>query len=125
MSHSEAKPGVVVIATWRSTGAARTRAVASRSRSRLSTTARCSTRAGLGQRQRPMAALEQQHAEAGFELLDLPAHRRLREEHLGRRLREAQRARGRLEAAQQLQRRQFDRRRRGFRILWMHATSSE
>jgi hypothetical protein len=68
--------------------------------------------------------LEQQHAKAGFELLDLPAHGRLGEKKLAGRLREAQRARCRLEAAQQLQRRQLGAGGWGFHILYTHATSS-
>jgi hypothetical protein len=71
-----------------------------------------------------MTALEQQHAQAGLELLDLTADGRLREEELARCLREAQRAGRGLEAAQQFQRRQLGARGQGFRILYAHATSS-
>jgi hypothetical protein len=63
--------------------AARTRAAASRRRSRLSSTARCMMRPGLRQHQRPVAPLEQRHARLRFELLDLAADGRLREEQLG------------------------------------------
>jgi hypothetical protein len=59
----------------------------------------------------------------GFELLDLPAHGRLRQVQLAGRQREAQAPRGGIETAQQFERRQLGA--GGFRILWMHATSSE
>ena len=72
-----------------------------------------------------MEALEQQHAQAGFELLDLAADGRLGEGQLVGRAREAQGARCGLERTQQVQRGQFDGRvRSGFGILWTHATSS-
>ena len=88
--------------------------------------------AGLGQRQRAVPALEQRHAQAGLDLLDLPAHRRLREKQLFGGVREAQRARGGLEAAQQVEPGQFRaldgarqrRRELRFRILCMHANDS-
>ena len=53
-----------------------------------------------------MVALEQGHAQGVFERLDLAADRRLRDEELLRRLREAQQAGGGLEAADQVERRQ-------------------
>jgi hypothetical protein len=60
--------------------------------------------AGIGERERLVAALEERHAHELLQRLDLAAHRRLREEELGPRAREGQVARGRLEAAQQVQR---------------------
>jgi hypothetical protein len=61
--------------------------------------------AGLGERERAVAALEQRHAELVLELLDLAAHRRLGEVELLARLGERQVARRGLEAHQQVERR--------------------
>jgi hypothetical protein len=57
--------------------------------------------AALGQRQRARPALEQFQAEMVLEPLDLPAHRRLRDEQLLGCLREAQCAGRRLEALEE------------------------
>ena len=76
-----------------------------------------------------MPALEQRHAQARLDLLDLAADGGLREKQLARCPREAQVARGRLETAQQVERGQLlardGRRVRGFRILGMHARDSK
>src|SRR5205814_1005582 len=60
----------------------------------------------LGERERLVAALEERYAHELLERLDLAAHRGLREEELGCRAREGEMARGRLEAAQQVERRE-------------------
>src|SRR5439155_6068211 len=57
-------------------------------------------------RERLVAALEKRHADELLERLDLAAHRRLREEELGRGAREAEVPRGGLEPAQEIEGRQ-------------------
>ena len=57
----------------------------------------------LGQRKRAMPPLEQRHAELVLELLDLAAHRRLREVELLARLGEGEVARGRFEPDQEVE----------------------
>src|SRR4029450_12963130 len=59
------------------------------------------------ERERAMPALEQRHAERLLERLHLPRERRLREEQLLRRARERQKPAGRLEALQEIERRQL------------------
>jgi hypothetical protein len=59
-----------------------------------------------GERQRLVAALEERHAYEGLQRLDLAADGRLREEKLRSGAREGQVPGGRLEAPQELQRRQ-------------------
>jgi hypothetical protein len=63
--------------------------------------------AGLGEHQGAVAPLEQGRAERFFDLLDLAADRRLGEKQLAGGHRETQRARGRLEGVEQMQRRQL------------------
>jgi hypothetical protein len=63
--------------------------------------------AGFGERQGAVAPLEQGRAERFFDLLDLPADRRLGEEQFAGGHRKTQRARGCLEGVQQMQRRQL------------------
>ena len=63
ISHSEAKPLVVVTVSWGAAPSARSRSVVSCSRSSNSAAARCSDAALLGQHQSAMPALEQRHAQ--------------------------------------------------------------
>src|SRR5690242_2397692 len=62
--------------------------------------------AAFGQSERARAPLEQPDAEMVLERLDLPAHRRLGDEKLLRRLREAERPGSRLEALEEREGRQ-------------------
>ena len=62
--------------------------------------------AGARQRERAMVSLEQRHAERVLEGLDLPRQRRLRQEELFGGEREGQPPSGRLEAAEEVERRQ-------------------
>ena len=62
----------------------------------------------LGQHQRARAALEQRHAQMLLQRPDLPAHGRLRDQQLVGGLREGQVAGGRLEALDQVERRQVE-----------------
>jgi hypothetical protein len=96
--------------------------------------------AGFGEHDGPVLPFEQCHAQRGFQLLHLPAHRRLRQRELGARGREAQVAGRCLERVEQVQpqlprtRQAVRRGREGHlgrrvtdssRIRWLHAWHAE
>ena len=79
---------------------------------------------GFGQQQLAMAAFEQRHAELFFERLHLARQRRLRQEKLLRRAREAQVSRRGFEALEEIERRQPGLARRRCQSSFRHSISS-
>jgi hypothetical protein len=103
MSHSEAKPLVVVTVSWRVAPALRMRSVTSCRRSSSSVAARCRMRPCSVSTKRTVPALEQGDAQVLLQRADLPADGGLRDEQLLGRLGEGEVACRRLEALDQVQ----------------------